>query len=237
MLNSYFLNNDDVDVPLVDVSVLKKLIAGSKPKKKVKAKMDRSALKKIFSQILSEMNVEPSKKVKKSSKLSKRDMFDNILQSIASNTLVSPEIDEVEEDDDQYTVKIPKKKIAVNSKEETIKIASKEIKDSHYQIDLAKDVVSKNGKKMIMVSAYFRDAYLGRYLIKRNFYYLMNNDEAANETFAELNKKMRMIKSNYYDGRSTIKSIATDVHKVLQGVIADFRFEEEDELGTTVKRN
>lgn len=124
-----------------------------------------------------------------------------------------------------------------SSREEVIKIASKEIKDSHYQIDLAKDVVSKNGKKMIMVSAYFRDAYLGRYLIKRNFYYLMNNDEAANETFAELNKKMRMIKSNYYDGRSTIKSIATDVHKVLQGVIADFRFEEEDELGTTVKRN
>ena len=64
--------------------------------------------------------------------------------------------------------------IRKNSKEkrDEIKIVSKSQKDSHYQIDVSKDLISKDNKKMFMISCYARDAYLGRYLIKRNFFYI-----------------------------------------------------------------
>lgn len=123
-----------------------------------------------------------------------------------------------------------------SSREESIKIASKEIKDSHYQIDVSKDLIEKNGSKLIMISAYARDAYLGRYLTKRNYYYLLVNDKQADDSFEEICGKMRRIKQNYYDGKTTVKSIVSDVMNVLKGVVCDMKFEEEDDIGTTVKR-
>ena len=51
-----------------------------------------------------------------------------------------------------------------SERSDVVKIASKTVRDSHYQIDLSKDMVQRDGRKMIMVSCYARDAYLGRYL-------------------------------------------------------------------------
>ena len=124
-----------------------------------------------------------------------------------------------------------------SSKEETIKIASKEVKDSHYQIDISKDTVEKDGNKLIMLSAYVRDAYLGRYRIKRNFYFLPDNEKASDDAFESICSNINRIKRNYYDGRTTVSSIFKDINSVLLGVVADMKFEEEDCIGTTVKRD
>ena len=124
-----------------------------------------------------------------------------------------------------------------SSREETIKIASKEVKDSHYQIDISKDSIEKSGLKLHMVSAYVRDAYLGRYLVKRNFYYLNDNEDSANETFNELTNKCKKVKAKYHEDKCTVNSILTDVKNILTGVVSDMKFEKEDELGTTIHRN
>ena len=124
-----------------------------------------------------------------------------------------------------------------SSREETIKIASKEVKDSHYQVDISKDLIEKSNIKLHMVSAYVRDAYLGRYLIKRNFYYLNDNEESANEVFDELTNKVKKIKAKYHEDKCTVSSILTDIRNILTGVVSDMKFEKEDELGTTVHRN
>jgi len=123
------------------------------------------------------------------------------------------------------------------SKEETIKIASKEVKDSHYQIDISKDKIEKSGMKLHMISVYARDAYLGRYLMKRNFYYLNDNEDGADETFDELTSKVRKVKAKYLEDKSTVNSILTDLKNILTGVISDMRFDNEDKVGTTVERN
>lgn len=121
------------------------------------------------------------------------------------------------------------------SREEIIKIASKEIKDSHYQLDLSKEAVEKNGMKMFMVSAYLRDAYLGRYLIKRNYFYLSDNEKRANDTFDEIDSKVKEIKSKYYKDSLEVKAMTTEIFKFLQDIKSDVEIPEDD-LGTTVKR-
>jgi hypothetical protein len=107
------------------------------------------------------------------------------------------------------------------SREETIKIASKEVKDSHYHIDVSKDSIEKSGIKLHMASVYARDAYLGRYLIKRNFYYLDDNENSADETFDELTNKIRKIKAKYHGDQCTVNGILTDVKNILTGVVSD----------------
>lgn len=234
MINLLFPNMDNLGVPLIDLDKLKKILF-SQTKTSKKKRISKTAKKQvtkeqIFAKILEDLNVEPKPRSKK---LSKKEAFTRLLEDLDSESDSS--FDDVTKNDEEL-IERPKKKSSIESKDITIKIASKEIKDSHYQIDVSKDLVKKNGSKLIMVSAYFRDAYLGRYLIKRNFYYLPDNEEDADATYAEICKKMKMIKNNYYEGKITVKSISTDVYKVLQGIISDIKFDEEDELGTTVKR-
>lgn len=124
-----------------------------------------------------------------------------------------------------------------SAREETIKIASKEIKDSHYQIDISKNLVEKNGIKLYMVTAYATDSYLGRYLIKRNYYYLPDNEKEADTTFDEVSAKVKKIRDSYYKGNMEIKAISTDIIRVFQGVVSDMKFGSEDDIGTTVKRD
>jgi len=120
-------------------------------------------------------------------------------------------------------------------REESIKIASKEIKDSHYQIDVSKDIIEKNGATLFMVSAYLRDAYLGRYLIKRNYFYLPDNEKQANNTFDEITEKCNSIKNKYYNDKTNIENISSEVTSFLQNISSDLKMQEDD-LGTTVKR-
>jgi len=72
-----------------------------------------------------------------------------------------------------------------NSKErrDDIKIVSKAIKDSHYQIDISKDIIKQNNQEVFMVSCYAKDAYLGRYLIKRNYFYTMDRATQADDAY------------------------------------------------------
>ena len=117
-----------------------------------------------------------------------------------------------------------------------IKIASKEIKDSHYQVDVSKDIVNRNGRNVHMISCYMRDAYLGRYIIKRNYFYTNNRESAANDAYDEILTKMTALKDRYYNGISTISEITPQAKIILDGVISEIKMEE-DSLGTTVDRH
>ena len=121
-------------------------------------------------------------------------------------------------------------------KKEEIKIVSKSIKDSHYQLDISKDLVNKDGKSVFMVSCYARDSYLGRYLIKRNYFYTQNREAAADEAYEEIVTKSKAIKDRYYNGVIDISEIFPQMKKCLDGVIAEIKIEEDD-ISPTLKRN
>ena len=123
-----------------------------------------------------------------------------------------------------------------DDKKEEIKIVSKSIKDSHYQIDISKDLVNKDNKSVFMVSCYARDAYLGRYLIKRNYFYTQSREAAADDAYEEIVKKSKSIRERYYNGVIDISEIFPQMKKSLDGVIAEIKIEEDD-ISSTLKRN
>jgi hypothetical protein len=116
-----------------------------------------------------------------------------------------------------------------------IKIVSKNIKDSHYQIDISKDIIQRAGRKMIMVSCYARDAYLGRYLIKRNYFYTEDRNKFADNAYNEILTKMGDIKDRYYNEVIDVQGIFKQIKQSLDGVISEIEIKE-DTLGTTVSR-
>ena len=117
-----------------------------------------------------------------------------------------------------------------------IKIVSKAIKDSHYQIDVSKDVIVHKGEKVFMVSCYARDAYLGRYMIKRNYFYTMDREASADEAYDEIDLKMKKLKDRYYNEIIDVPAICAQAKIILDGVISEVDFKE-DSLGTTVNRH
>jgi hypothetical protein len=127
--------------------------------------------------------------------------------------------------------------IRKNSKEkrDEIKIVSKSQKDSHYQIDVSKDLISKDNKKMFMISCYARDAYLGRYLIKRNFFYTAERETSADDAYGEIILKMAALKDRYYNEIVDVSAIFAQMKKILDGVVSEIHMEE-DSLPTNVKR-
>jgi len=120
-------------------------------------------------------------------------------------------------------------------KKDDIKIVSKNIKDSHYQVDISKDVIKQNGQEVFMVSCYARDAYLGRYLIKRNFFYTMDREKSANNAYDEILTKVAAIKDRYYNDLIETPNINAQLKQVLDGVVSEIEIKE-DTLGTTVHR-
>jgi len=124
-----------------------------------------------------------------------------------------------------------------NSQErrDDIKIVSKSIKDSHYQIDISKDFIQREGRKMIMVSCYARDAYLGRYLIKRNYFYTEDRNKFADSAYDEILTKVSAIKDRYYNEVIDVNGIFAQIKQSLDGVISEIEIKE-DSLGSTVRR-
>jgi hypothetical protein len=122
-----------------------------------------------------------------------------------------------------------------DSEVQSIKIASKKIEDSHYDIDIAKDRITRDGKKVIMVSAYLKEAYLGRYLIKRNYYFLDDNEDDANYVYNDLVAKSNRTKGRYYKEIIGVKGIFPEVKAFLDGVKGDLELDATS-IGTTVVR-
>lgn len=116
-----------------------------------------------------------------------------------------------------------------------IKIVSKSIKDSHYQVDISKDIIQRNGKKMIMISCYARDAYLGRYLIKRNYFYTEDRNKFADNAYDEILTKVSDIKDRYYNEIIDVSGIFTQIKQGLDGVISEIEIKE-DSIGTNFRR-
>jgi len=123
-----------------------------------------------------------------------------------------------------------------DSSQEIIKIASKDIKDSHYDIDICKNKITKNGTSLIMVSAYMREAYLGRYLIKRNYYFIDTNKKDSEYIYNDLVDKFKRIKNRYHEGKISSKEIFVEAKALLDATKGDIE-SEGDDIGTTVKRN
>lgn len=123
------------------------------------------------------------------------------------------------------------------SKSDLIKIASLEIKDSHHNIDVSMDTIKKDGKALTMVSFLMTDSYLGKYIIKRNYYYLPTNAVEANETYNELVRKSARVKNRYLTSQIRFVDVKPEIKSFLDGIKGDFESLREDDLGTTVKRN
>ena len=240
-------NIRDLGVPLIDEDTLRNLLLSSRKSKVKKAqkakrrpKVATPSVEDMFSKILAEINVEPRPKKRK---LSKEDLFKKILSEVHLEAEdaddeydEAEEADAEEEDDDGYVVVSRATKKDIKSKGASIKIASKEIKDSHYEVDISKDLVRKGSRKLIMVSAYVKEGYLGRYLMKRNYYYFPKNEASANETFAEIVSKVKRIKKAYHDGGINVRGVTTSIYKIFDGIISDVDFDQENSLGTTVRR-
>lgn len=127
-------------------------------------------------------------------------------------------------------------KIEKNSERRSdIKIVSKSIKDSHYDIDVSKDVIKHKGRSVFMVSCYAKDAYLGRYLIKRNYFYPMDREASADDAFDEITAKMNALKNRYYEEILDVSGIFTQAKQILDGVVSEIE-SSEDRLGSTVSR-
>ncbi len=123
------------------------------------------------------------------------------------------------------------------SKDDTVKIASKRVEDSHFFIDVSKDVVAKKGKSLILVSAYMREGYLGRYLIKRNYFFLPDNDSDASDTYGELITKAQKVKKRYHEDKIGINGIFPEVKAAMDAARGDLEYEDEERAGTTVYRS
>jgi len=120
-------------------------------------------------------------------------------------------------------------------RKDDIKIVSKSVKDSHYQIDISKDIIQRDRKKMIMVSCYARDAYLGRYLIKRNYFYTEDRNKFADNAYNEILMKINDIKDRYYNEVIDVQGIFAQIKQSLDGVISEIEIKE-DSIGTNFKR-
>lgn len=126
------------------------------------------------------------------------------------------------------------KKTGAEKKDE-IKIVSKHIKDSHYQVDVSKDIITQDDKKVYMVSCYARDAYLGRYLIKRNYFFSDEREKFADNAYDEIMLKFGALKDRYYNEIIDVSAITTQMKKILDGVISEIQ-SEEDTIATNINR-
>ena len=86
-----------------------------------------------------------------------------------------------------------------------------------------------------MVSCYARDAYLGRYLIKRNYFYTVDREEFADRAYDEILVKVGDLKDRYYNDIIDVSEIFAQMKKTLDGVISEIKMEE-DSLATNVNR-
>ena len=86
-----------------------------------------------------------------------------------------------------------------------------------------------------MVSCYAKDAYLGRYLIKRNYLYTLNREKFADSAYNEIMTKMGDLKDRYYNDIVDISAIFTQMKQVLDGVVSEIEMSE-DSIGTNINR-
>jgi len=182
------------------------------------ASLDKNSLLSLFMKLLNNLSLMINDK-------NPEQIMDNV--SLNNNEKKS-------ETDNSFS-KLAMSKEVKSERNDEIKIASKSVKDSNYQIDISKDIITKNSKKIIMVSCYARDSYLGRYLIKRNFFYTTDREAAANEAYDEILLKTSALKDRYYSEIIDVAGISTQIKTILDGVISELKFEE-DMLGTTVRR-
>jgi hypothetical protein len=115
--------------------------------------------------------------------------------------------------------------IKKGDRETNIKIVSKSLKDSHYQVDVSKDLITHKGRRVFMVSCYARDSYLGRYLIKRNYFYTTDREASANDAYDEIVNKMSALKDRYYNEILDVSGIFSQAKQILDGVISEVEIE------------
>ena len=171
--------------------------------------IDKSSLITLFSQMLSSLNMTAN-----------QEDIKEIVNNITNSDTLSK----------QASIKQGNRE-----RKDEIKIVSKSVKDSHYQVDVSKDIIKQNGKQVLMVSCYAKDAYLGRYLIKRNYFYTVDREKFADSAYNEILVKVGEIKDRYYNEIIDVSGIFNQIKQVLDGVISEIEMKE-DSLGTTVNR-
>lgn len=184
--------------------------------------------------VLSFVKEQSSKKLIKTASVDHNTLISLFTQMLSCLNLKADNVKEAFSNlsSDESLNKMAKK---VNSeKHDEIRIVSKHIKDSHYQIDISKDLITKDNKKIFMVSCYARDAYLGRYLIKRNYFYTSERESSADNAYDEILTKMAALKERYYNEVIDVAAIFAQMKKTLDGVISEIKTEED--VGTNISR-
>ena len=120
--------------------------------------------------------------------------------------------------------------------EDRVTFVSKELKDPHYEVYVSNAKIKKANKMIWLVSYYMRELYLGRYLIKRNMYFLDKNKTAAKTMFKDLVKETKFIRKSYYLEEIMSSNIPQMTQNLANSVEGDFVFDDEESLGTTVSR-
>lgn len=134
-------------------------------------------------------------------------------------------------------LKEAKKQIVNDNKDkEVITIISKEIKDPHYEIYIEIADMEKSDIDITTLSFYCKEAYLGRYLIKRDAYFLRKNKKEAIKAMRNLVQAINDIKQEYYDGNMICGEVSKALHNIAQAQTGDFTFKKEESIGTTVSR-
>lgn len=202
---SIIINNSDK----IDMSHLYKFQAGEKIKN-----------------LMSSMNnVKQNRLIKTASNQNQNEQLINLFMKMLSNLNLKND-GNVQSTIENLTKNAKIDKSSNGDKSDTIKIVSKHQKDSHYQIDISKDEINHDGKRVYMVSCYARDAYLGRYLIKRNFYYTIDREKIADSVYNEILTKTSHIKNRYYEGIIDVSAIFNQIKQILDGVISEIEYKE-----------
>jgi len=114
-----------------------------------------------------------------------------------------------------------------------IVIVSKNTRDSHYESYIYSFGANKDGKDMQIVSYFMKELYLGRYLIKRNYYFLDKKD--AESMFEDLESETERVRDEYYDGKYSNSEVPVTIQNYLSDKSGDIE-DEENSIGTTVKK-
>jgi hypothetical protein len=150
--------------------------------------------------------------------------IEEIFSSVSEDVIVKTASTDTSDDDDDI-------------KEDRVTFISKEIKDPHYEAYVSQAKIKKSGKSMRMVSYYVKENYLGRYLIKRNYYFYDKNKKEANNAYDILIDNTKKIRKKYYQEEIMSANIPQETQNLSNSMQGDFTFDSEDTLGTTVSRN
>lgn len=134
---------------------------------------------------------------------------------------------------DRGHLQLKEAKSSKDIKESHLIIVSKNIRDSHYESYIYCFEANKDRNDMHIVSYFMKELYLGRYLIKRNFYFEKKADALG--LFDNLESETEDVRDRYYDGELENSDVPVKIQNYLSDLSGDIE-DSENSIGTSYKR-